>query len=75
VLPLGVGETIQATIKPARGFDVGAGKGRAINATLEGGVVGVVVDTRGRPLLLPQDDATRRQKLIEWMTALGLPKP
>ena len=75
VLPLGVGETIQATIKPARGFDVGAGKGRAIDATLEGGVVGVVVDTRGRPLLLPQDDATRRQKLIEWMTALGLPKP
>jgi uncharacterized protein (TIGR01319 family) len=75
VLPLGVGETIQATIKPARGFDVGAGKGRAIDATLEGGVVGVVVDTRGRPLPLPQDDATRRQKLIEWMTALGLPKP
>jgi uncharacterized protein (TIGR01319 family) len=75
VLPLGVGETLQATIKPARGFDVGAGRGRAIEATLEGGVVGVVVDTRGRPLLLPQDDATRRQKLIEWMTALGLPKP
>jgi uncharacterized protein (TIGR01319 family) len=75
VLPLGVGETLQATIKPARGFDVGAGRGRAIEATLEGGVVGVVVDTRGRPLLLPQDDATRRQKLIEWTTALGLPKP
>jgi uncharacterized protein (TIGR01319 family) len=75
VLPLGVGETLQATIKPARGFDVGAGKGRAVEATLEGGVVGVVVDTRGRPLQLPQDDTTRRQKLIEWMTALGLPKP
>ena len=75
VLPLGVGETLQATIKPARGFDVGAGKGRTVEATLEGGVVGVVVDTRGRPLQLPPDDATRRQKLIEWMTALGLPKP
>jgi uncharacterized protein (TIGR01319 family) len=75
VLPLGVGETLQATIKPARSFDVGAGKGRTVEATLEGGVVGVVVDTRGRPLQLPPDDATRRQKLIEWMTALGLPKP
>jgi uncharacterized protein (TIGR01319 family) len=75
VLPLGVGETLQATIKTARGFDVGAGKGRTVEATLEGGVVGVVVDTRGRPLQLPPDDATRRQKLIEWMTALGLPKP
>ncbi len=75
VLPLGVGETLQATIRPARGFDVGAGRGRPVEATLEGGVVGVVVDTRGRPLQLPPDDATRRQKLISWMTALGLPKP
>lgn len=75
VLPLGVGETIEATLKPARGFDVGAGKGKPVEATLEGGVVGIVVDTRGRPLQLPQDDAQRRQKLIEWMSALGLPKP
>jgi uncharacterized protein (TIGR01319 family) len=75
VLPLGVGETLQATLKPARGFDVGAGRGRPVEATLEGGVVGVVVDTRGRPLQLPADDTTRRRKLIDWMTALGLPKP
>jgi len=75
VLPMGVGEALQATIKPARGFDVGAGKGRPVEATLEGGVVGIVVDTRGRPLQLPADDAARRQKLIGWMTALGLPKP
>jgi uncharacterized protein (TIGR01319 family) len=75
VLPMGVGEALQATIKPARGFDVGAGKGRPVEATLEGGVVGIVVDTRGRPLQLPPDDAARRQKLISWMTALGLPKP
>jgi uncharacterized protein (TIGR01319 family) len=75
VLPMGVGEALQATIKPARGFDVGAGKGRPVEATLEGGVVGIVVDTRGRPLQLPPDDAARRQKLIAWMTALGLPKP
>jgi uncharacterized protein (TIGR01319 family) len=75
VLPLGVGEALQATIRPARGFDVGAGRGRPVEATLEGGVVGVVVDTRGRPLQLPPDDAARRQKLIDWMTALGLPKP
>ncbi|MCX7994011.1 MAG: glutamate mutase L [Fimbriimonadales bacterium] len=75
VLPLGVGETLQATLRPARGFDIGAGKGKPAEATLEGGVVGVVVDARGRPLQLPQDDATRRQKLLEWMSALGLPKP
>ncbi|MDW8050845.1 MAG: glutamate mutase L [Armatimonadota bacterium] len=75
VLPLGVGETIEAMLKPARGFDVGAGKGKPVEAILEGGVVGVIVDARGRPLQLPQDDTVRMRKLIEWMTALGLPKP
>ncbi|MFQ3610185.1 MAG: glutamate mutase L [Fimbriimonadales bacterium] len=75
VLPLGVGETIEARLTPARGFDVGAGKGKALQAVLEGGVVGVVVDTRGRPLQLPQDDASRRKKLIEWLSAFGLPLP
>lgn len=75
VLPLGVGETLQATLRPARNFDVGAGRGKPVEATLEGGVVGVVVDARGRPLQLPADDATRRQKLLDWMSALGLPKP
>jgi hypothetical protein len=42
---------------------------------LEGGVVGIIVDARGRPLQLPSDDALRRRKLIEWLIAFGLPEP
>ncbi len=75
VLPMGVGETMRVMLKPTRGFDVGAGKGRAMEAVVEGGVVGVIVDTRGRPLQLPQSDAERRAKLIEWLRAFGLPEP
>lgn len=75
VLPMGVGETMRVMLKPARGFDVGAGKGRAMEAVVEGGVVGLIVDTRGRPLQLPQNDAERRAKLIEWLRAFGLPEP
>ena len=75
VLPMGVGETLEAVLKPSRGFDVGAGRGRTCEARLEGGVVGIIVDARGRPLQLPSDDALRRHKLIEWLTALGLPEP
>ncbi len=75
VLPMGVGETLEAVLKPARGFDVGAGRGRARQVVLEGGVVGIIVDARGRPLQLPADNALRRHKLTEWLTALGLPKP
>jgi uncharacterized protein (TIGR01319 family) len=75
VLPMGVGETMEAVLKPTRGFDVGAGKGRSREVQLEGGVVGIIVDARGRPLQLPSDDALRRRKLIEWLIAFGLPEP
>ena len=72
VLPLGLGETKEVTINPTRGFDVGAGKGKSITATVEGGTVGLIVDMRGRPLLLPADKKARISKLQEWHTALGL---
>jgi uncharacterized protein (TIGR01319 family) len=75
VLPMGVGETMEAVLKPTRGFDVGSGKGRSREMRLEGGVVGIIVDARGRPLQLPSDDALRRRKLIEWLIAFGLPEP
>lgn len=75
VLPMGVGETMEVVLKPTRGFDVGSGKGRSREVRLEGGVVGIIVDARGRPLQLPSDDALRRRKLIEWLIAFGLPEP
>ena len=34
-------------------------------------VVGVILDARGRPLLLPEDDDARRAKLLEWLLAVG----
>jgi uncharacterized protein (TIGR01319 family) len=72
VIPLAVGETARATIEPAKAFDMGDGKGKAIEATVKGGVVGVVVDARGRPFSLPDDKARRIAKLNEWKEALGL---
>ena len=71
VLPLGVGERVKAVITPARGLDVGAGPGAVWTGELEGGVVGLVLDGRGRqPFSLPTDDATRVRKLQEWSRAL-----
>ena len=66
-------ERVEANIQPSRGFDVGAGKGKARAVTVTGGVVGVIIDARGRPLNLPSDDATRTRKLTEWFTAIGIP--
>lgn len=72
LIPLGLGETKEVTIKPGRNFDVGAGKGKPVTATVEGGTVGLIIDMRGRPLQLPNDKKVRVSKLQEWHAALGL---
>jgi uncharacterized protein (TIGR01319 family) len=71
VLPLGVGESAQAFINPERGFDVGAGAGKTLEAKVEGGLVGVIVDCRGRPLVLSEDDKTRMEALRKWAVQLS----
>ena len=72
VHPLPAGATAHAVLEPARGFDLGAGRGRAIEAEVTGGAVGVVVDARGRPLRLPEAEAQRIATLKRWNTALAL---
>ena len=73
VFPLNEGEKIEVEIRPTRAFDVGAGRGKPLTVTAEGGVVGLVVDCRGRPLALPQRDTERIAKLQTWLKAMGLP--
>ncbi len=70
-LPLGPGEKAQVELRPRRGMDVGAGKGKRWVGPVEGGVVGVVLDGRGRPLRLPEEEGERVRKLAEWMEAAG----
>ena len=71
VLPLGVGESAQAVINPERGFDVGAGAGKTLEAKVEGGLVGVIIDCRGRPLVLPEVDRARMEVLRKWAVQLS----
>ncbi|HZO90317.1 MAG TPA: glutamate mutase L [Chthonomonadaceae bacterium] len=66
-------ETAEIVVRPARQFDVGAGKGREVRRTVQGGVAGVIVDTRGRPLQLPTDEEARIARLKEWLRAMNLP--
>lgn len=72
LIPLPEGRQVEAHIEPARGFDVGAGGGRPITATLGGGVVGLIIDGRGRPIVLPDDPAERREKAARWERAMGM---
>jgi len=57
-------EGVECTIEPARGVDVGAGPGEPVRRTLRGGVVGLVLDGRGRPL--------ESFAAVRWSDALAL---
>ncbi|GAX59699.1 hypothetical protein SCALIN_C04_0187 [Candidatus Scalindua japonica] len=50
VFELGEGEKAEVEVTPARQFDLGVGKGQKITKEVTGGVVGLVIDARGRPL-------------------------
>ncbi|RJQ09253.1 MAG: methylaspartate mutase, partial [Bacillota bacterium] len=67
---LGEKDLVKLAVEPAHGFDVGAGPGRRVETEAEGGVVGIIIDGRGRPLSLPEDAQTRSLKLVEWFRAL-----
>ncbi len=71
LIPLAEDEVAEAVAKPARGFDLGRGKGNEVQSKVHGGVVGVIIDARGRgPLGLPSDKPNRIRKLVEWYKAL-----
>ena len=48
------------------------GPGVASMRPIEGGVVGIVLDGRGRPLTLPADSGARLGKLTEWNRAMRM---
>jgi hypothetical protein len=73
VIPLGAGERATLELRPARRFDLGLGEpGRGVTAEAEGGILGLIIDARGRPLELPADGEGRRELVGEWMKSLGI---
>jgi len=72
LLPLGLGETAQVTVEPAKGFDLGAGPGKRVSREVKGGTVGLVLDGRGREMRLPDDREARKAAIGRWVAALDL---
>lgn len=56
---------------PERGVDAGAGPGRSVEQPVHGGVAGVILDGRGRPLILPEAAEERSARLRAWRRALA----
>ncbi|MFH1700975.1 MAG: glutamate mutase L [Candidatus Zixiibacteriota bacterium] len=78
LLKLGVAEnglpmTAQATLEPLKHLDLGKGRGQKVETELKGGVVGIILDGRGRnPFVLPEDNSQRISSLKKWMTELDI---
>jgi hypothetical protein len=75
IVPLRPGQRAALTVKPGAGFRVGSGEpGKALKTQpgqeVKGGLVGLVIDARGRPLDLPEDGTVRRTMIRGWLSAM-----
>ncbi len=73
VIALRPNEQALLTLFPAPGVDVGLGPGERARAAeeIDGGLVGLIIDARGRPLILPTHEAERQAQIMQWMQAIG----
>jgi len=72
-LELPEGDAAEVVIRPNRYHDVGTGPGRTLTTEVQGGVVGLIIDARGRqPMYLPDDDARRVELLLSWIESVDM---
>jgi hypothetical protein len=62
----------EVKVSPAKNFDVGGGPGHSVEGKVTGGVAGVILDARGRPLYLPEEDSARKELLLKWFRSVNL---
>ena len=72
LVPLAANEEASVVIEPANQYDVGAGPGKELHSTVHGGVAGLLLDARGRPLYLPDEEGRRKELLLKWFRAVNL---
>jgi len=72
VLPLAPGQQAVLELRPLRHFDVGlGGPGKAGKRRVSGGLVGLIIDARGRPLRFPSDPEQRLTQMRQWLWDMG----
>ena len=65
-------EPMTAHLTPGKGLDIGAGKNEELDTKVYGGVVGIILDGRGRqPFILNDDTDLRVMNLVQWSEATG----
>jgi hypothetical protein len=72
VVPLARGQEAELTIEPGDGVTFGAGRrSPRIQALASGGAVGLILDARGIPIVLPRRGDDRRAMVASWRDALA----
>ncbi len=72
VLPLPPGQQAVLELHPRRGFDVGlGGPGKSGKRRVSGGLVGLIIDARGRPLTLSSDPEQSQTQVQQWLWDVG----
>lgn len=67
---LGAGQEAQVSLTPDKRLDLGFGPGKGKKLSVRGGVVGLVIDARGRPLS-PPDSEKREEQIRKWYWDVG----
>jgi hypothetical protein len=71
-LPIPMGEAAKLRLQPLNRADVGmGGAGRGGNVRVVGGLLGVIIDGRGRPLRIPKDAGRRAELYKKWLWTFG----
>ena len=71
LVPLPAGQKASIEVHPSRGVDLGNKQGGVFRAQVEGGSLGLVIDARGRPIVLPADVEKARAQVQKWYWDIG----
>ena len=63
---------VDLVLRPSRTWDAGNGVGKETRLRVGGGEVGLILDGRGRPLLVPDEEDARAELIDAWHGALEL---
>jgi len=71
VLPIPLGRKARLRLDYSHGTEIGFGNSGSSSLNVVGGVLGTIIDARGRPLGLPEDSSRRRELIKKWLWTLG----
>lgn len=71
IVPLASGQKASLQVQGVNAIDLGDGRHGAFKGDIEGGALGLIIDARGRPIVLPPEPEKRRDQVQQWFWDVG----